>query len=133
MKKQDGFTMIELLTVVAIIGILAVLAISNFSAFKGNALNATAASDARSMVPAADLASTNESTTLPISVVLSGAGGTADLGILATKYGGRYTPNTLGTIEVDSNHYTINTYQIAGDVCYSVVDGVMTATGGACS
>jgi prepilin-type N-terminal cleavage/methylation domain-containing protein len=131
-KRNSGFTLIELLTVVAIIGVLATLALSNFSLFKGNAINATAASDARTLVPAADAASTNESSPFG-TYTLTGVGGTDGLGVLASQFGGRYSPSTLGTVEVNANHYRIRTYQVAGDSCYTVDDGVMTASPGVCS
>ena len=132
MKNESGFTLVELLTVVAIIGILASLALSNFSLFKGNALNATAASDARTLLPAADAASTAESSPFG-TYSLNGVGGTDGLGVLASQFGGRYSPNTHGTIEVSAAHYVINTYQIAGDTCYTITDGVMRAASGPCS
>jgi type IV pilus assembly protein PilA len=129
-KNESGFTIIELLVVCAIIGVLATLALSNFSLFKGNALNATAASDARTLLPAADLASNDESTTFPAVFVLTGEGGTAGLGVLATKFGGRYSPNTLGTVVLPAaNHYIINTQQRGMSVCYTVDDGVMSVSG----
>jgi prepilin-type N-terminal cleavage/methylation domain-containing protein len=58
--KDSGFTIIELLVVVAIISILATLVLSNFSLLKSIALNATAASDARGLAPGVDMVTTQD-------------------------------------------------------------------------
>ncbi len=48
-RNQKGFTLIELMIVIAIIGILAAIAIPQFSKYRARSYNAAALSDAKNM------------------------------------------------------------------------------------
>jgi len=103
MRKNEGFTLIELMIVIAIIGILAAIAIPQFSAYRARSYNASAESDIKNAATAQEAYYVDKSTYVdPIGsltgatyglytsegVTLSGSGNTASYAMTSTHASG---------------------------------------------
>jgi len=109
MKNQQGFTLIELMIVIAIIGILAAIAIPQFSAYRQRAYNSSANSDLKNAATAQE------------AYYVDNESYTSTIGNLIGTYG-LYTSEKVVFLSMagDITSYTMKAYHTSGNVTYSI-------------
>jgi type IV pilus assembly protein PilA len=110
MKNQKGFTLIELMIVIAIIGILAAIAIPQFSAYRRRSYNSAAQSDLKNATTAQEAYFVDEQTYA-----------SAVANLIGTTFGLYTSQNTTVTIYAASTSgYTMRSYHSSGDKTWSI-------------
>jgi prepilin-type N-terminal cleavage/methylation domain-containing protein len=108
-KDEKGFTLIELMIVIAIIGILAAIAIPNFISYRRRSYNSGANADIKNLYTSAQAYFTDNP-----------AGSTTNLADFKA-YGFRQTPDVDVTVVAGTQgNFSADAYHSSGDKTYHV-------------
>jgi type IV pilus assembly protein PilA len=109
MRKNEGFTLIELMIVIAIIGILAAIAIPQFSAYRTRSYNSAAEADIRNAATAQEAYYVDNQTYKANPTTLIGS-----------TYGFFTTQNVTVTGGAGASQYTMTAVHSSGNKTYTL-------------
>jgi len=112
-QGQKGFTLIELMIVIAILGILAAIAIPNFISYRKRSYDAAAQSDLKNLMTAQEAYYVDNSTYKNISSTSSNI----DFGNDTTAY---LSDKVTAASTASDDGYTMTAYHSSGSVTWTV-------------
>ncbi len=111
MRKNEGFTLIELMIVIAIIGILAAIAIPQFSAYRTRSYNAAAEADLRNAATAQEAYYVDTQT-----YVLD-----PQTNLIGSTYGFYTSQNVMVDGDAATQQYTMTAYHSSGSKTFTLI------------
>jgi len=110
MKDQKGFTLIELMIVIAIIGILAAIAIPQFNAYRKRSYNSSAVADLRNAATAQEAYFVDESTYCSATSTL-----------ISSTYGLYLSDRVkFSIVSADASNYVMKSHHPSGSESYQI-------------